>query len=112
MPRLTVLLAVLYAPSLIAQNIHPVTPPEARAVPLQGSFRLDGKLDDPVWQVAPAATGLRQSQPHSGEPATQRTEVRFAFKDTTTDSATFRFDVTDGKDSDAVLSRLADQEKP
>ena len=35
------------------------------------------------------------------------TEVRFAFKDTTTDSATFRFDVTDGKDSDAVLSRLA-----
>src|SRR2546429_3939280 len=81
MPRLTVLLAVLCAPSLVAQNIHPVTPPEVRAVPLQGSFRLDGKLEDPVWQVAPPATGLRQSQPHSGEPATQRTEVRFAFDD-------------------------------
>jgi hypothetical protein len=81
MPRLTVLLAVLCAPSLIAQNIHPVTPPEVRAVTLQGGFKLDGKLDDPVWQAAPPATGLRQSQPHSGDPATQRTEVRFAFDD-------------------------------
>jgi hypothetical protein len=89
MPRLSVALAVLYAalalpPSLIAQNIHPVTPPEVRAVPLQGVFKLDGKLDDPVWQVAPAATGLRQSRPlHQGDsaglPATQRTEVRFAY---------------------------------
>ncbi len=35
------------------------------------------------------------------------TEVRFAFRDTTTDSAAFRFDVTDGVDSDAVLTRLA-----
>jgi hypothetical protein len=57
-----------------------------RAVPLQGPFKLDGKLDDPIWQVAPAATGLRQSQPlHTGDPvglpATQRTEVRFAFDD-------------------------------
>ena len=82
MPRLTVLLAVLCAPSLIAQNIHPTTPPEVRAVPLQGVFKLDGKLDDPIWQVAPVATGLRQSQPlHQGDsaglPATQRTEVRF-----------------------------------
>src|SRR5437867_3358793 len=81
MPRLTGLLAVLYAPSLIAQNIHPHTPPEVRAVPLQGAFRLDGRLDDPVWQGAPAATGLRQSQPHSGDSATQRTEVRFAYDD-------------------------------
>jgi len=91
MPRHSVALAVLCAsaalpPSLIAQNIHPVTPPEVRAVPLQGVFKLDGKLDDPVWQVAPAATGLRQNQPlHTGDsvglPATQRTEVRFAFDD-------------------------------
>jgi hypothetical protein len=81
MSRLTVLLAVLCAPSLIAQNIHPTTPPEVRAVPLQGAFRLDGRLDEPIWQSAPAATGLRQNQPHAGEAATQRTEVRFAFDD-------------------------------
>ena len=86
MPRLTVLLAVLCAPSLIAQNIHPTPPPEVRAVPLQGQFKLDGRLDDPIWQIAPAATGLRQSQPlHTGDsvglPAIERTEVRFAYDD-------------------------------
>src|SRR5207247_10969018 len=31
------------------------------------------------WRTAPPATDFRQSQPRSGEPATQRTEVRFAF---------------------------------
>ena len=55
-------------------------------MPLQGPFKLDGRLDDPVWQTAAAATGLRQSQPlHTGDslglPATQRTEVRFAYDD-------------------------------
>ncbi len=84
MSRFTVLLAVLCAPSLVAQNIHPATPLEVRAVPLQGTIQLDGRLDDPIWQTAPAATGLRQSRPigtgvNAGDPATQRTEVRFAF---------------------------------
>ena len=79
MPRLTVLLVVLCAPSLIAQNIHPTPPPEVSAVPLREEIHLDGKLDEAVWRTAPAATGLRQAQPHEGELATQRTEVRFAF---------------------------------
>ena len=85
MPRLSVLLAVLCAPSfLCAQNTHPTPPPEVRAVPLSGSIKLDGKLDEAIWQTAPAATGLRQSQPlHQGDsaglPATQRTEVRFVY---------------------------------
>jgi hypothetical protein len=87
MPRLPVVLAVLCAPSFLsAQNIHPVTPPEVRAVPLEGTIKLDGKLDEAIWQTAPAAMGLRQSQPlHQGDsaglPATQRTEVRFAYDD-------------------------------
>ena len=80
MSRLTVLLAVLCAPlSLIAQNNHPTPPPEVRAVPLQGVFRLDGQLDEPIWQTAPVATDFLQNQPNQGERATQRTEVRFAF---------------------------------
>ncbi|MGE5803173.1 MAG: DUF5916 domain-containing protein [Gemmatimonadota bacterium] len=80
MSRLPVFLAVLCAPlSLVAQNIHSTPPPEVRAVPLQGEFRLDGRLDEPVWQTAPVATDFLQNQPHQGERATQRTEVRFAF---------------------------------
>ena len=81
MPRLTVLLAVLWAPSLIAQNIHPTPPPEVTAVQLREEIHLDGKLDEAVWHTAPIATGFRQNQPHEGQPATQRTEVRFAFDD-------------------------------
>src|SRR5256884_690012 len=81
MPRLTVLLAVLWAPSLIAQNIHPTPPPEVTAVQLREEIHLDGKLDETVWHTAPIATGFRQNQPHEGQPATQRTEVRFVYDD-------------------------------
>src|SRR2546427_7993736 len=85
MPRLSVALAVLCAaalpPSLIAQNVHPHTPPEAGAVQRGEPIHLDGKLDEDVWRTAPAATGLRQAQPHSGDSATQRTDVRFAYDD-------------------------------
>jgi len=82
MSRITVFLVALCAaavPSLVAQNIHPTPSPDARAVPLHEEIRLDGKLDEAVWHTAPPATDLRQNQPHEGEPATQRTEVRFAF---------------------------------
>jgi len=83
MPRTSVLLAVLFAAAipLAAQNIHLTPPPEVRAVPLQGTIRLDGRLDEPIWQTAPVATDFRQNQPHEGQPATQRTEVRFTFDD-------------------------------
>src|SRR2546425_4471932 len=78
--------SLMCAPSLVAQTLPPRTPREVRAVPLQGAFKLDGRLDDPIWQIAPPATGLRQSHPigtgvKAGDPATQRTEVRFAFDD-------------------------------
>jgi hypothetical protein len=79
----TVYLAVLCAAalpsSLIAQNIHPTPPPEARAVPLREEIHLDGRLDEAIWRTAPAATDFRQNQPREGEPATQRTDVRFVF---------------------------------
>ena len=84
MSKASVLLAVVLAavPSLtVAQNVHPTPGPEVRAVPLQGGIRLDGKLDEPIWQIAPPATDFRQNEPREGEPATQRTEVRFTFDD-------------------------------
>jgi hypothetical protein len=62
-----------------AQNNHPTPSPEVRAVPLEGEIHLDGRLNEAVWRTAPAAADFRQSQPREGQPATQRTEVRFAF---------------------------------
>ncbi|HKA59828.1 MAG TPA: DUF5916 domain-containing protein [Gemmatimonadales bacterium] len=80
-PALVVLATLLAPAALCAQNIHPDTPPEVRASPLQGSITLNGRLDEPIWQLAPAATAMRQAQPKAGAPATQRTEVRFTFDD-------------------------------
>lgn len=67
------------ATPLVAQSVHPTPAPELRAVALQEEIRLDGRLDEAVWRTAPAATDFRQQQPSEGEPATQRTEVRFAY---------------------------------
>lgn len=64
-----------------AQSVHPVPPPEVRAVPLTDPITLDGRLDEAVWRDAPAATDFLQSEPNEGEAATQRTEVRFAYDD-------------------------------
>jgi hypothetical protein len=74
--------AVFVARPLVCQNVHPTTPPEVTAVLLQGRIELDGRLDEPIWSTAPAATGFRQNQPRAGEPATQRTEVRFTYDNT------------------------------
>lgn len=60
-------------------SVHPEPPPEVRAVPLTEPITLDGRLDEEVWRTAPAATDFRQSEPEEGAPATQRTEVRFAY---------------------------------
>jgi len=62
-------------------NVHPTPPPLAIAARRTGPITLDGKLDEPDWQAARPATDFRQAQPHEGEPATQRTEVRFLFDD-------------------------------
>ncbi len=81
MRQAVVCLATLVAAAMpaTAQNIHPTPPPEVRAVVLQGEIRLDGRLDEAVWRTAPPATDFRQNQPKEGQPATQRTEVRFVY---------------------------------
>jgi len=38
-------------------------------------------LDEPVWSAAPVADEFRQIQPDEGAPATQHTEIRFAYDD-------------------------------
>jgi hypothetical protein len=40
---------------------------------------LDGRLDDAAWQAATPITEFLQADPDEGQPATERTEVRFLF---------------------------------
>ncbi len=62
-------------------SVHPTAPPLAIAARRTGPITLDGKLDEAEWQAATPAKDFRQAQPHEGEPATQRTEVRFLYDD-------------------------------
>ncbi len=60
---------------------HEARAPRATAVPLEGAIEIDGVLDEAIWQSAPPVTEFRQAEPVSGAPASQRTEIRFAFDD-------------------------------
>jgi hypothetical protein len=51
------------------------------AVRLTEAITFDGRLDDPVWRLAEPATDFYQKLPNNGSPASERTEVRFAYDD-------------------------------
>jgi len=74
-------LGTLCAPRVASAQVHPNAPPLAAAARRVGPITLDGKLDESDWQTAAPATDFRQAQPKEGEPATQRTEVRFLYDD-------------------------------
>lgn len=90
--RSLVLLAILaLAQPVAAQNTKPApaqdipkanTRKSLHAVRLAGDLpSIDGRLDEPVWSMAPAGTDFVQMRPAPGEPSRQRTEVRFAYDD-------------------------------
>jgi hypothetical protein len=51
----------------------------ADAVRVENPPRLDGTLDDPLWQTAKPINDFRQREPHEGEPATEKTEVHILY---------------------------------
>ena len=51
----------------------------AKAVRVDRAPKLDGTLDDPLWQSAKVITDFRQQEPNEGEPASERTEVRILY---------------------------------
>ena len=51
----------------------------AHAVRVDHAPRLDGALDDPIWQQASPITDFKQREPYEGQPATERTEVRILY---------------------------------
>ena len=75
------LAVILSAPAVARAQSHPTPPPVAVAAPRTDPITLDGRLDEPDWQAAVPAADFRQAQPNEGQPATQRTEVRFLYDD-------------------------------
>ncbi len=65
--------------------------------------RIDGVLDDKVWQVAPIATGFTQVEPEEGEPPTEKTTVQVAYDDQAIYFGIMCYD----REPDKIVSRLA-----
>ena len=51
----------------------------AQALRVDHPPKLDGTLDDPLWQLAKPVTDFRQQEPYEGQPGTERTEVRILY---------------------------------
>ncbi len=51
----------------------------AYAVRVERGPKIDGSLDDPIWQLAKPITGFRQREPYEGQSATETTEVRILY---------------------------------
>jgi hypothetical protein len=68
------------------------------AVRISEPITLDGRLEEPGWRTASPATDFIQQSPYPGEPATQRTEVRFLY-----DEANLYIGVTCFQSADAPL---------
>ena len=66
--------------------------PETVAVRIDTEIRVDGALDENVWQRPPAATDFIQAEPRQGFPATERTEVWVAYDDTHLYVAAYLYD--------------------
>jgi len=64
------------ADSVVAR-VDPAGTLTVRAAPLVGTIRVDGHLDEPAWQTAEPVDRFTQRDPSEGQPASERTEVRF-----------------------------------
>ena len=63
------------SPSVRAPSVNPI----AQAVRVERPPKLDGTLDDPLWQKAVPITDFRQREPYEGRPATEATEVKILY---------------------------------
>ena len=84
--RMHVRILIAVALLLLADNaVAQEAQPELRAIRLAPDQRieLDGLLSEAVWQTAPPATGFRQREPDEGAPASEETEVRVLYDEST-----------------------------
>lgn len=69
---------LLFKPLLVGEDFSRFT---VAAQKIQTPPQLDGILDDEVWKNVPVLTDFIQFEPHKGEPASVRTEVRILYDD-------------------------------
>ena len=83
--------------------------PSVEATPIERAPKLDGTLNDPLWQLAAPITDFRQREPDEGQPATEKTEVRILY---TRHAVSFRIRCYDSAASRIVATGYAGMGKP
>ncbi len=69
----------LFIPGLLFAN--ETARPEFTASKIGQPIQIDGRLDEEVWSSTEKVNGFTQFRPNSGDPATQKTEVRIVYDD-------------------------------
>lgn len=72
-------LSILLAGIPTGSQIDTLPSPSLQASPLNTALRLDGRLTEPDWMQAPAATNFRQTEPVEGAAPTFSTAVRVLY---------------------------------
>ncbi len=62
-----------------AQDREPAEKPVLKALRVEQGPKVDGRLDDPVWQEASPARKLYRYEPRAGSELSERTEFRFVY---------------------------------
>jgi len=97
--------AALAADTGVLRHANGRVPPVIAAIrATAGAPRLDGRLNDALWALAQPITEFTQREPHDGQPATERTEVRIAYDDEAVYVAARMFDAEPARVA-AQLSR-------
>jgi hypothetical protein len=80
-PCRAILLAIFAIPAFAAANPVPQQKDTAvaQATRVDHAPRLDGTLDDPLWQSAAPITEFLQREPYEGQPPTEKTVVRILY---------------------------------
>jgi hypothetical protein len=60
---------------------HDAAAPRATATRLNGTISVDGRLNEQAWQSAQPISGLTQLDPTEGQPASERSDIRFMYDD-------------------------------
>ena len=89
---------------VLAQNIEIKS---LEAIRAEVSPKIDGKLDDAVWQLAPAATDFTQNSPNPGQPAGQRTEVKVVYDNNAIYIGATCYDVA----NDSIIRQLSNRDE-
>ncbi|MEO1436134.1 MAG: DUF5916 domain-containing protein [Bacteroidota bacterium] len=101
-PLLVMLLACLSS-SVFAQSNEPKR--TLQAVRVEEAPKIDGKMDDAVWQKAAPATDFVQQRPTPGTKAFQKTEVRVLYDNTALYVGAWNYDVSRDSVSKALSER-------